>query len=124
MVHGQAKLEKAIKASNILFGNSTSDDLKVLDAVTFLEIFDGVPQAEILRSEVATGINIVDVLNEKSGFMKSNGEARRALTANSISVNKEKVNEEYVLNIKDLINNQFVLLQSGKKNYFVLRVLD
>ena len=123
-VHGQAELEKAIKASNILFGNSTSDDLKVLDAVTFLEIFDGVPQAEISRSEVETGINIVEVLNEKSGFMKSNGEARRALTANSISVNKEKVNEEYVLNTKDLVNNQFVLLQSGKKNYFVLRVVD
>ena len=124
LVHGQAELEKAIKASNILFGNSTSDDLKVLDAATFLEIFDGVPQAEISRSEVETGINIVEVLNEKSGFMKSNGEARRALTANSISVNKEKVNEEYVLNIKDLVNDQFVLLQSGKKNYFVLRVLD
>ena len=124
LVHGQTELEKAIKASNILFGNSTSDDLKVLDAVTFLEIFGGVPQAEISRSEVETGINIVDVLNEKSGFMKSNGEARRALTANSISVNKEKVNEEYILNTKDLVNNQFVLLQSGKKNYFVLRVVD
>ena len=124
LVHGQAELEKAIKASNILFGNSTSDDLKVLDAATFLEIFDGVPQANISRSEVEIGINIVDVLNEKSGFMKSNGEARRALTANSISVNKEKVNEEYVLNIKDLVNDQFVLLQSGKKNYFVLRVVD
>ena len=124
LVHGQPELEKAIKASNILFGNSTSDDLKVLDAVTFLEIFDGVPQAEISRSEVETGINIVDGLNEKSGFMKSNGEARRALTANSISVNKEKVNEEFILTSKDLMNNLFVLLQSGKKNYFVLRVVD
>ena len=123
LVHGQAELEKAIKASNILFGNSTSDDLKVLDAATFLEIFDGVPQSEILRSEVQSGINIVDVLNEKSGFMKSNGEARRALTANSIAVNKEKVSEEFILDIKDLVNNQFVLLQSGKKNYFVLRIV-
>ncbi|MFN7099958.1 MAG: tyrosine--tRNA ligase, partial [Flavobacterium sp.] len=68
------------------------------------------------------GINIVDVLNEKTGFMKSNGEARRALTANSISVNKEKVTEEFMVSTKDLINNQFVLLQSGKKNYFVVRV--
>ena len=65
---------------------------------------------------------LVDELNEKSGFLKSNGEARRALTANSISVNKEKVTEEFILSSKDMINNQFVLLQSGKKNYFVLSV--
>jgi tyrosyl-tRNA synthetase len=64
----------------------------------------------------------VTVLNEKTGFFKSNGEARRALTANSISVNKEKITEEYQLSINDLINNQFVLLQSGKKNYFIVRV--
>ncbi|RTY70527.1 tyrosine--tRNA ligase [Flavobacterium sp. LB2P53] len=122
LVHSAEDLENAIKASNILFGNSTSDDLKQLDEATFLDVFDGVPQAEISRAEIESGINIVDVLNEKTGFLKSNGEARRALTANSISVNKEKVTEEFSLSNKDLINNQFVLLQSGKKNYFVLRV--
>jgi tyrosyl-tRNA synthetase len=121
-VHSQEDLERAIKASNILFGNSTADDLKQLDEATFLEVFEGVPQAEIEASEIASGINIVDVLNEKTGFLKSNGEARRALTANSISVNKEKVNEEFLLSTKDLINKQFILLQSGKKNYFVIRV--
>ena len=123
MVHSKEDLENAIKASNILFGNSTSDDLKQLDEATFLDVFEGVPQAEIARNEIETGINFVDVLNEKTGFFKSNGEARRALTANSISVNREKVTEEFVLSIKDLINNQFVLLQSGKKNYFVIRVV-
>ncbi|WP_426062853.1 tyrosine--tRNA ligase [Flavobacterium sp. DSP2-3-1] len=123
MVHSIEDLENAIKASNILFGNSTSNDLKQLDEATFLDVFDGVPQAEISRNEIETGINIVDVLNEKTGFLKSNGEARRALAANSISVNKEKVAEEFVLLSKDLINNQFVLLQSGKKNYFVVRVV-
>lgn len=123
MVHSKEDLENTIKASNILFGNSTSDDLKQLDEATFLDVFDGVPQAEITRTEIEAGINIVDVLNEKTGFLKSNGEARRALTANSISVNKEKVTEEFVLSTKDLINNQFVLLQSGKKNYFVIRVI-
>ncbi|TWI02425.1 tyrosyl-tRNA synthetase [Flavobacterium tiangeerense] len=123
MVHSADDLENAIKASNILFGNSTSDDLKQLDQATFLDVFDGVPQAEISRNEIEAGINIVDVLNEKTGFLKSNGEARRALTANSISVNREKVTEEFVLSTKDLINNQFVLLQSGKKNYFVVRVV-
>lgn len=123
MVHSAEDLENAIKASNILFGNSTSDDLKQLDEATFLDVFDGVPQAEISRNEIETGINIVDVLNEKTGFLKSNGEARRALTANSISVNREKVAEDFVLSPKDLINNQFVLLQSGKKNYFVVRIV-
>ena len=121
-VHSKEDLEKAIKASTILFGNATADDLKQLDEATFLEVFEGVPQAEIARTEIEAGINIVDVLNEKTGFLKSNGEARRALAANSISVNKEKVTEEFVLSAKDLINNQFVLLQSGKKNYFVIRV--
>jgi tyrosyl-tRNA synthetase len=123
MVHSAEDLENAIKASNILFGNSTSEDLKQLDEATFLDVFDGVPQAEISRNEIQEGINIVEILNPKTGFFKSNGEARRALTANSISVNKEKVTEEFVLSAKDLINNQFVLLQSGKKNYFVVRIV-
>ena len=122
-VHSKEGLEKAIQASNILFGNSSSDDLKQLDSATFLEVFDGVPQAEISKSDIENGINIVEVLNEKTGFMKSNGEARRALTANSIAVNKEKVTEEFNITSKDLINNEFVLLQSGKKNYFVVRVV-
>jgi tyrosyl-tRNA synthetase len=122
MVHSASDLENAIKASNILFGNSTSDDLKQLDEATFLDVFEGVPQAEIKKAEIEAGIDIVAVLNEKTGFFKSNGEARRALTANSISVNREKVKEDFALSSKDLINNQFVLLQSGKKNYFVIRV--
>ena len=120
-VHSKEDLDKAIEASNAFFSPSM-DGLRKLDAITFLEVFDGVPQAEIPMSEIETGINIVTILNEKTGFFKSNGEARRALTANSISVNKEKVNEEFVLTVKNLINNQFVLLQSGKKNYFVVRV--
>jgi len=123
MAHSELDLENAIKASNILFGNSTSDDLKQLDEATFLDVFEGVPQAEISRKEIEAGIDIITVLNEKTGFLKSNGEARRALTANSISVNKEKVEEDFVLSSKDLINDQFVLLQSGKKNYFVVRIV-
>jgi len=122
LVHGKAELDRAIQASTILFGNATAVDLKNLDEATFLEVFEGVPQAEIARNDISNGINIVIVLNEKSGFLKSNGEARRALTANSISVNKEKVTEEFQLTSDDLINNQFVLLQSGKKNYFVIRI--
>ncbi len=122
MVHGEENLENAIKASNILFGNSTADDLKTLDEKTFLEVFDGVPQAEISREDIEAGISIVDTLAGKTGFVPSNGEARRSLQANSISVNREKVSEEYTVSSVDLINNQFVLLQKGKKNYFVVRV--
>ena len=122
-VHSAAALEKAIQASNILFGNATSEDLKQLDAATFLEVFEGVPHAEIAKSDFENGIDIVTVLNEKTGFLKSNGEARRALTENSIAVNKEKVAEGFTFSTNDLINNQFVLLQRGKKNYFVLSVI-
>lgn len=121
-VHNAEALEKAIAASNVLFGNSTSDDLKGLDGETFLEIFEGVPQAEVSSNEILEGINIVDILNSKTGFLKSNGEARRALSENSISVNREKVTEEYQISSKDLINNQFILLQRGKKNYFVVKI--
>lgn len=120
-VHSKDDLEKAVEASNAFF-NPLMDALKKLDDNTFLEVFEGVPQTEIALSEVKEGINIVNLLNEKTAFFKSNGEARRALTANSISINKEKVNEEFVLTSKNLINNQFVLLQSGKKNYFLVRV--
>ena len=122
-VHSAADLEKANQASAILFGNATSEDLKQLGEATFLEVFDGVPQANISRNEIENGIDIVSVLNEKTGFFKSNGEARRALSANSIAVNKEKITDEFVLSNANLINNQFVLLQSGKKNYFVIRVV-
>ncbi len=121
MVHGKEALEKAIFASSAKF-SPTMDEMKQLDDETFFDIFDDKDRAEVSRSDIEIGINIVDVLNEKTGFLKSNGEARRALTANSISVNKEKVTEEFLLTTKDLINKQFVLLQSGKKNYFVIRV--
>lgn len=120
-VHSQEQLEKAIKASEILFSKDTkAEDLKELDAQTFLDIFEGVPQAIVDRKKLDEGIDIVDALNSESGFLKSNGEARRALTENSISVNREKVNEDIKITNNDLINNQFVLLQRGKKNYFIL----
>lgn len=123
MVHSKEDLDNAIKASNILFGNSTSEDLRQLDEKTFLDVFDGVPQAEIAKAEIASGLGIVDALAGKSGFLSSNGEARRALKENSIAVNKEKVGEDYSISDTDLINGQFVLLQRGKKNYFVIRAI-
>ncbi|MCL6293849.1 tyrosine--tRNA ligase [Jejuia spongiicola] len=122
MVHSKEDLDNAVKASAILFGKSTSDDLKQLNEQTFLDVFDGVPQTEVLKSDIENGLDIIAALAEKGGFLKSNGEARRALKENSISVNKEKVKEDYKITSKDLINNKFVLLQRGKKNYFVLSI--
>ncbi len=121
MTHGNEAYENAIKASNILFGNSTTDDLKTLDEQTFLDIFDGVPKTEIERSILENGIDIVAAFSDY-GFLKSNGEVRRALKENSISVNKEKVNENYTISYSDLIANNYVLLQRGKKNYFILKI--
>ncbi len=122
MVHSQEEFDNAIEASKILFGKSTSDDLKKLDEKTFLDVFDGVPQAEISRSNVEAGLDMIAALAAETGFLASNGEARRELKQNSISVNKEKVKEDYKITTADLINNKFVLLQKGKRNYFVLVV--
>ncbi|WP_372744942.1 tyrosine--tRNA ligase [Lutibacter sp.] len=122
MTHGVEAYENAIKASNILFGNSTTDDLKSLNEQTFLDVFDGVPQAEIERSAIESGLNIVPAFAE-TGFLKSNSEVRRSLNENAISVNKEKVTEDYNITSKDLIADKFVLLQRGKKSYFLLRVI-
>ena len=124
MVHSQADLDNAIKASSILFGKSTSDDLKALDDQTFLDVFDGVPQAEVAMSEIEAGYDIVAALATDTNFLKSNSEVRRALKENSISVNKEKISgEDFKLTKADLINDKFILLQRGKKNYFVLKVV-
>jgi len=122
MTHGNEAYENAIKASNILFGNSTADDLKTLDEQTFLDVFEGVPQAEMERSVIENNLGIVAAFADY-GFLKSNGEVRRALSENSISVNKEKVNEDFVITQNDLIADKFVLLQRGKKSYFLLKVV-
>ncbi|RIY37208.1 tyrosine--tRNA ligase [Capnocytophaga canis] len=121
MVHSREDYDNAVKASEILFGNSTSESLKSLDEKTFLDIFEGVPQKEIAKEEVI-GVNIVALLSEKSGFLKSKSEAQRELKGNAVSVNKEKVNDAFVASEKDLINGKFILLQKGKKNYFVVVV--
>ncbi|KHE69963.1 MULTISPECIES: tyrosine--tRNA ligase [Capnocytophaga] len=123
LVHGREELQKAQKASQILFGNSTSDDLRQLDAKTFLEVFDGVPQAEVTRADIAAGLDMIAALSAKTSFIASNSEARRALKEKSIAVNKEKVEESYIIGEKDIIDDKFVLLQRGKKNYFVIVIV-
>ncbi|WP_271405718.1 tyrosine--tRNA ligase [Tenacibaculum soleae] len=121
-VHSKEALDKAIAASNILFGKSTSEDLKSLDEQTFLDVFDGVPQAEVLKTDISEGLSMIDALSGKTSFLKSNGDAKRALKENAVSVNKEKVKEDFTITAKDLIADKYVLLQRGKKSYFLLKV--
>ncbi len=121
-VHGEEALSVAIAASNILFGKSTADDLKALSEKDFFAVFDGVPQATISRDELTIGLGIIDALSAKSGFLASNGEARRELKGNAIAVNKEKVSEDFVLTADHLINDKYVLLGKGKKNNYILIV--
>ena len=122
MTHGQEAFDNAIKASQILFGKSTSEDLKSLDEQTFLDIFEGVPQASVSKEDIDKGLDMIGALAAKTGFLNSNGEARRALKENAISVNKEKVKEDFVISTSDIIANAYVLLQRGKKNYFLLKI--
>lgn len=113
-VHGRAEYERALKASEILFGRSTAEDLVSLDEELFLQIFDGVPQKEVAKSEVI-GSNIVDLISDKSGFLKSKGEAKRELTGNAISVNKEKVNDTFEVSEKILLTaNSFYYRKERK----------
>jgi tyrosyl-tRNA synthetase len=123
MVHGVTEYEKALQASQILFGKTTAEALKKLDEATFLEIFEGVPQQEISKGDLEKKIPIVAALAEQTSFLSSNSEARRALKAQSIAVNKQKVEEAYALSTDDLIGGSYILLQKGKKHYFVLRVV-
>ncbi|MBP6459923.1 MAG: tyrosine--tRNA ligase [Crocinitomicaceae bacterium] len=119
-VHGKEALDAAIVASNILFGKSTSEDLRKLNNDQFLEVFDGVPKAIISRTDFEQGITMLDALVGKSSFLPSNGEAKRELKANAITINKEKVSESYSLDNKDLINNKFILIGKGKKTNYLL----
>ncbi len=122
LVHGKEEYENAIKASNILFGKSTSDDIKSLDEQTFLDVFEGVPQASVTKEDIENGLDMIGALAAKTNFLASNSDARRALKENAVSVNKEKVKEEYTITSNDLIANKYVLLQRGKKSYFLLNV--
>tara|TARA_B100000809_G_scaffold149958_1_gene147457 strand:- start:2814 stop:4094 length:1281 start_codon:yes stop_codon:yes gene_type:complete len=124
-VHSLNDYEAAINASEVLFkkGDEAVEALKNLPADIFADIFEGVPQAEVALADIKNGITIVDALSAKTSFLKSGGEARRALKENSISVNKAKIGEDKVLNGDDLINGKHILLQRGKKNYFLVKAV-
>ncbi len=122
MVHSREDLENAITASSILFGKSTGDDLRKLSEKQFMEIFEGVQQAVVSREEFTNGLTIIDALAGKTSFLSSNGEARRELKANAISVNKTKVQEDFTFSDEDLINGRYALIGKGKKTNFILIV--
>ena len=119
-VHSAADLDMAIKASNILFGKSTADDLKSLDEETFLSVFEGVPQFEISKADLA--LDILEIVAEKTQIFSSKGEARRMIKSNAVSINKEKIIEDIQLSENDLLNGKYILAQKGKKNYFLIIV--
>src|SRR3989338_5060678 len=121
-VHGEEALQTALAASAILFGKSTSEDLRKLSEKDFFDVFEGVPQATVSRGDVAAGLGIVDALAAKTGFLASNCEARRELKGNAVTVNKEKVDELFQITTEQLINDKYVLLGKGKKNNYILIV--
>ena len=123
MAHGKDELDAAINASEILFGVGATDALGTLSEQQWLDVFDGVPQKEVARAVVEAGTPIIDLLSEHTGFLPSKGEAKRALKEASISINKTKAAEDRIVNASDLISGKFILLQRGKKNYFLVKVV-
>ena len=123
LVHSEEDFQNAEKASNILFSKSFKQDINTLDESTFLDVFEGVPQAEIPKQDIEQGIDMIAALAARTGFLGSNGEARRALKENAISVNKEKVTDAYMITNKDLINNTYVVINKGKRNTYIIKAI-
>ena len=119
-MHSEKDLKMAIKASNILFGKSTAEDLKSLDEETFLSVFEGVPQFDMKKPDLELGI--LDVVAEKTKIFESKGEARRMIKSNAVSINKDKITDDVQLSENDLLNGKYILVQKGKKNYFLITV--
>jgi len=122
-VHGQSEYDQAVEASEILFGKGTTETLRQLDEKTLLGVFEGVPQSEISRTDLEAGIGMVDFLSEKTGIFPSKGEVRRMLKDGGVQVNKQKALEETNVSPAFLLNNRYVLVQKGKKNYFLVKVV-
>ncbi len=120
MVHGDDALQAAIDASQILFGKGTTEQLMNLDEDTFLSVFEGVPQSTLRKEDLQ--LPLFNILSEKTGIFKSNGEARRMIKDNGVAVNKQKIKEDFVFSTGKLLNGKYFLVQKGKKNYFIIRV--
>jgi tyrosyl-tRNA synthetase len=122
-VHSEEAYNRAIEASEILFGKNTAEQLKNIEERDLLDIFEGVPQFEVSMSSIEAGAQIVDLLAQQSQVFASNGEARRMLKSNAVSLNKLKVGEDKLVTTEDLLNEKYVLIQKGKKNYFLLKAI-
>ena len=122
MVHSREEFDKAVSASKILFGKSTTEELKNLDEKTFLSVFEGVPVFEISQASLDRGINVMDLLAEETQVFGSKGEVKRLIKGGGLSINKQKVpSMEADIDSQWLLNNKYLLVQKGKKNYFIIR---
>lgn len=123
MVHGEDALKTAEDASQILFGAGTAETLAKLDEATFLSVFEGVPVFELQKSALEQGINILELTSVQTQIFPSKGEARRTVEGGGLSINKNKIaGIDAVVNTSHLINNKYILVQKGKKNYFIIKV--
>jgi len=124
MVHGVQQYEMALKASSILFGKSSTEDLATLDERTFLQVFDGVPQAEISKKEYQNTMTVVDLLSEatKAIIFPSKGEARKMIQGGGVSINKEKISDPNLQLNYSLLQGKYLLVQKGKKQYYIIRI--
>ena len=121
MVHSEEDYNAAVEASGILFGNATSDALKRLDEDTLLSVFEGVPQFEVAKAEVEAGIKAVDLFVEKAAIFPSKGEMRKMVQGGGVSLNKEKLTAfDQVITANDLLDEKYLLVQRGKKNYYLI----
>ena len=119
--HSEDDYNTAIEASSILFGAGTTETLKNLPEKTFLSVFEGVPQSEVALADLESGVDIVDFLVGKTAIFPSKGEARRMLKDNGVSINKTKVDESVIIGAEHLLNQKYILVQKGKKNYFLVK---
>jgi tyrosyl-tRNA synthetase len=122
-VHSGEDYEAAVEASQILFGKGTTETLKKLSEDMLLSVFEGVPQSEVPAEVVKSGTGILEFLAESTSIFASKGEARRMIKDNAVSVNKQKVKDDFMISADDLLNGKYILVQKGKKNYFLVRVV-
>ena len=124
MVHDKDEYNKAVEASEILFGKATTESLAKLDKETFLSVFEGVPTYEVDRNKFVDGVPVVELLATETATFPSKGELRRTIKGNGLSLNKAKLtDQEYLVTEADLINGSYILVQKGKKNYTIIEAV-
>lgn len=125
MAHSREDYEAAVEASQILFGKGTTEQLRRMDEQTFLSVFEGVPMYDVSPALLGAGVTISDLCAVHTKIAESKGEFRRLIQGGGVSLNKEKVdNPEAVINLQSLLNGKYLLIQKGKKSYFLIRVTE